>query len=55
MKVVTVAIVGAGQAGLAASRELTRESINHVVLLGTGRVHDARRDRLVYRAVCENV
>jgi putative flavoprotein involved in K+ transport len=44
MKDVTVAIVGAGQAGLAASRELTREGINHVVL-ERGRVGQTWRDR----------
>jgi cation diffusion facilitator CzcD-associated flavoprotein CzcO len=36
--------VGAGQAGLAASRELTREGINHVVL-ERGRVGQTWRDR----------
>src|SRR5262245_7067872 len=44
MKDVTVAIVGAGQAGLAASRELTREGIDHVVL-ERGRVGQTWRDR----------
>jgi cation diffusion facilitator CzcD-associated flavoprotein CzcO len=44
MKGVTVAIVGAGQAGLAASRELTREGIDHVVL-ERGRVGQTWRDR----------
>ena len=44
MKDVTVAIVGAGQAGLAASRELMREGIDHVVL-ERGRVGETWRDR----------
>jgi cation diffusion facilitator CzcD-associated flavoprotein CzcO len=44
MKDVTVAIVGAGQAGLAASRELTQEGIDHVVL-ERGRVGQTCWDR----------
>jgi putative flavoprotein involved in K+ transport len=41
---VTVVVVGAGQAGLAVSRELTRASVDHVVL-ERGRVGQTWRDR----------
>ena len=42
---VTVAVVGAGQAGLAISYYLSREGIDHVVVDGVGRVGDSWRAR----------
>jgi putative flavoprotein involved in K+ transport len=42
---VTVAVVGAGQAGLAISYYLTREGIDHVVVDGVDRIGDSWRAR----------